>query len=50
LRWRLDNALPIKFKAADLNARSAEVGIEELQIAHEGLTLLNTPSPSPARA
>jgi hypothetical protein len=26
------------------------VGIEELQIAHEGLTLLNTPSPSPARA
>jgi len=50
LRWRLDNALPIKFKAADLNARSAEVGIEELQIAHEGLTLLSTPSRSPARA
>jgi len=49
LRWRLDNALPIKFKAADLNAKSADVGIEELQIAHEGLTLLSSPSPSPAR-
>ena len=39
LRWRLSRALPIKFKAADLNAVSVNVGIEELQLAHEGLSL-----------
>lgn len=38
--WRLDHAMPIKFKAADLNAKGTEVGIEELHLAHEGLTLL----------
>ncbi len=40
LAWGLERALPIKFKAADLNARGAEVGIEELHLAHEGLRLL----------
>lgn len=40
MRWRLENALPVKFKAADFNARASEVGIEELHLAHEGLTLL----------
>lgn len=35
--WRLERALPIKFKAADLNARATDVGIEELHLAHEGL-------------
>ncbi len=39
LTWRLDHALPIKFKAADLSATNNEVGIEELHLAHEGLTL-----------
>jgi phage tail-like protein len=39
LRWKLERALPIKFKAADLNARASEVGIEELHLAHEGLHL-----------
>jgi phage tail-like protein len=39
LRWKLARALPIKFKAADLNAMSINVGIEEIQLAHEGLTL-----------
>lgn len=37
LSWRLINALPTKFKAADLNAKGTEVGIEELHLAHEGL-------------
>lgn len=37
LTWGLDNCLPIKFKAADLNAKGNEVGIEELHLAHEGL-------------
>ena len=37
--WRLDRALPIKFKTADLNARAAEIGVEELHLVHEGLHL-----------
>lgn len=37
LRWRLERAMPVKFKTADLNGRAAEVGIEELHLAHEGL-------------
>ena len=41
LTWALARALPVKFKAADLNAKGTEVGIEELHLAHEGLTLLS---------
>ena len=40
IRWRLEKAMPIKFKAADLNATGSEIGIEELHLAHEGLTLI----------
>jgi phage tail-like protein len=36
---RLFRALPIKFKCADLNARATEVGIEELHLAHEGMSI-----------
>ncbi len=43
LTWKLARALPIKFKTADLNARGTEVGIEELHLAHEGLSLIPTP-------
>lgn len=39
LGWVLERALPVKFKAADLNARGAEIGIEELHLVHEGLRL-----------
>lgn len=39
LTWVLRRALPVKFKAAELNARGTEVGIEELHLAHEGLHL-----------
>ena len=39
--WSLDNCLPVKFKAADLNAKGTEVGIEELHLAHEGLRLVS---------
>jgi phage tail-like protein len=38
--WHLDRAMPVKFKAADLNARGSDIGIEELHLVHEGLTLL----------
>ena len=41
LTWGLARALPVKFKAADLNARGTEIGIEELHLAHEGLTLVD---------
>jgi len=41
LTWGLARALPVKFKAADLNARGTEVGIEELHLSHEGLTLIS---------
>ena len=33
------SALPVKFKCGDLSARATEVGIEELHLAHEGLSL-----------
>lgn len=46
LAWRLERALPVKFKAADLNARGSDVGVEELHLAHEGLTFIATPQRS----
>jgi phage tail-like protein len=39
LTWKLTKVIPIKFKTADLNAKGTEVGVEELHLAHEGLTL-----------
>ena len=45
LVWVVERALPVKFKAADLNARGGEVGIEELHLAHEGLRLEPAPAP-----
>ncbi len=42
LAWKLAQALPIKFKAADLNAKGTDVAIEELHLAHEGLSLITT--------
>lgn len=41
ITWELARCLPVKFKAADLNAKGAEIGIEELHLAHEGLFLAN---------
>lgn len=38
--WRLEKALPTKFKSADLNAKGTEVGIEELHLVHEGISLV----------
>jgi phage tail-like protein len=39
LTYKLENAMPVKFKAADFNAKATDVGIEELHLVHEGLTL-----------
>lgn len=39
LQWVLDRAMPIRFKSPDLNANTGnEVGIEEIHLAHEGLS------------
>lgn len=41
ITWELARCMPVKFKAADLNAKGTEIGIEELHLAHEGLFLAN---------
>lgn len=43
LVWRLRNAMPVKFRAGDLNAKGTDVAMEELHLVHEGL-LLERPS------
>ncbi|MGE0222004.1 MAG: phage tail protein [Acetobacteraceae bacterium] len=35
--WKLENAMPVKFRVGDLNARGTDVAIEELHLVHEGL-------------
>lgn len=40
LAWTAKNAFPIKLQASDLKADGNEVAIETLELAHEGLTLL----------
>lgn len=46
--WKLHRALPVKFKSADLNAKGAEIAVEELHLVHEGLQLAAPASPPPA--
>ena len=41
---RLSRALPVKLKCGDFNARATEITIEELHLAHEGLSLEFTDS------
>jgi phage tail-like protein len=38
--WVFDRGLPQKVRGPELNARTGEVAIEELHIAHEGLRLV----------
>ncbi|MBK1657106.1 phage tail protein [Paracraurococcus ruber] len=38
MRWWVENAMPIRFKAPDLSATASQVAVEELQLVHEGLT------------
>jgi phage tail-like protein len=39
-RWIFERGLPVKLTGPQLNARTGEVAIEELHIAHEGLKLV----------
>ncbi|MGW6129728.1 phage tail protein [Cellulomonas sp. NPDC055163] len=38
--WTFDRGLPIKIAGPTLNAKTGEIAIEELQIAHEGLRMV----------
>jgi phage tail-like protein len=38
--WTFTRGLPAKIRGPELNAKSGEVAIEELHIAHEGLRLI----------
>jgi phage tail-like protein len=38
--WMLRNAMPVKFRAGDLNAKGSDVAIEELHLVHEGIDML----------
>ena len=37
--WRFERGLPVKLRGPELNAKTGEIAIEELQLAHEGLHL-----------
>jgi phage tail-like protein len=37
--WRLRNAMPVKFRAGDLNAKGNDIAVEELHLVHEGLVM-----------
>lgn len=41
LTWKAKNAFPIKLQASDLKADGNEVAIETIELAHEGLSLVN---------
>ena len=37
--WKIKNAFPVKVQSTDLKADGSEVAIEQLDVAHEGLTI-----------
>jgi phage tail-like protein len=37
--WKIKNAFPVKIQSTDLKADGSEVAIEQLDVAHEGLTI-----------
>lgn len=41
ISWKVMNAFPIKVQASDLKADGNEVAIETIEIAHEGLDIMN---------
>ncbi len=41
ISWKITNAFPVKVQASDLKSDGNEVAIETLELAHEGLDILN---------
>ena len=39
--WKVHNAFPIKVQSTDLKADGSEVAVEQLDLAHEGLSIEN---------
>ncbi len=39
--WKVHNAFPLKIQSTDLKADGSEVAIEQIDLAHEGLTIQN---------
>lgn len=39
--WKVNNAFPVKIQSTDLKADGSEAAIEQLDLAHEGLTIEN---------
>jgi phage tail-like protein len=40
-RWNLIRAFPVKWTGPDLKANASEIAIESLEIAHEGIQIIN---------
>lgn len=40
--WKVKNAFPVKVQASDLKSDGNEVAVETIELAHEGLNILNT--------
>ena len=38
--WEFDRGLPAKLRGPELNAKTGDIAMEELHIAHEGLRLV----------
>lgn len=47
LRWKIERAMPTKFKGPDLSATASAVAVEELTLVHEGLELERRESATP---
>lgn len=41
MSWKAKNAFPVKVQASDLKSDGNEVAVETLELAHEGLNILN---------
>ncbi len=41
MTWKAKNAFPIKVQASDLKSDGNEVAVEAIELAHEGLALMN---------
>lgn len=41
MTWKVENSFPVKVQASDLKSDGNEVAIETLELAHEGLNILN---------
>lgn len=46
LVWAWQRGLPVKWTGATMNAAQSQVAIEQLEIAHEGLTLVQSGGPA----